>query len=219
MGIPQIGTCGVAPLAYDLSRDELLFEDRRHPAASFIPRGRALFWEGEHQAQKIKIIEGVVRAVRLLENGNRQILAFYWPGDVVMPTQSSCQQFTAEAVTNCRVQRSSVSGVCQQSEPCGALQVLSQTLSLVLTLSQKNSVARIAAFLLRIRRHLPEDPKRPLALLLLLPRADIADHLGTSLETVCRTLAEFKMKKLIDLPNRKTIRFINLPGLLQIAGD
>jgi CRP-like cAMP-binding protein len=219
MGILQIGSCGVAPLAYDFPRGELFFEDHRRPSASFIPRGRALFWEGEHQPQKIEIVEGVVRAVRLLENGNRQILAFYWPGDVVMPTQSSCQQFTAEAVINCRVQRSAVSGICQQSEPCGALQVLSQTLSLVLTLSQKNSVARIAAFLLCIRRHLPEDPKRPLALRLLLPRADIADHLGTSLETVCRTLAEFKMKNLIDLPNRKTIRFINLKGLQQIAGD
>src|SRR5258708_33018881 len=131
MGIPQIGTCGVAPLAYDLSRDELLFEARRHPAASFIPRGRALFWEGEHQAQKIKIIEGVVRAVRLLENGNRQILAFYWPGDVVMPTQSSCQQFTAEAVTDCRLQRSKVSSVCRGDQPCGAHQVLADTLALL----------------------------------------------------------------------------------------
>jgi CRP-like cAMP-binding protein len=86
-------------------------------------------------------------------------------------------------------------------------------------MSQKNSVARIAAFLLRIRKHLPEDPNRPLASVLLLPRADIADHVGTSLETVCRTLAEFKLRKLIDLPNRKTIRFINLPGLLRVAGD
>jgi CRP-like cAMP-binding protein len=96
------------------------------------------------------------------------------------------------------VQRSAASGICQQSEPCGAHQVLAETLSLVVTMSQKNSVARIAGFLLRIRHHLPEDPKGPLALTLLLPRADIADHLGTSLETVCRTLAEFKMKGLID---------------------
>jgi hypothetical protein len=27
------------------------------------------------------------------------------------------------------------------------------------------------------------------------------------------------MKGLIDLPNRKTIRFVDLPGLSQIAGD
>lgn len=221
MGIPQIGTlatCGASPVAYGLSRDEFV-EDRRHSASSYVPRGRALFWEGEQQTQKIEIVEGVVRAVRLLENGNRQILAFYWPGDVVMPAKSSCQHFTAEAVTNCRVLRSTVAAICQMNEPCGAHQVLAETLSLLVTMSQKNSIARIAEFLLRIRKHLPDDPNRPLASVLLLPRADIADHLGTSLETVCRTLAEFKLKKLIDLPNRKTIRFLNLPGLVRVAGD
>jgi CRP-like cAMP-binding protein len=172
-------------------------QEQRNVSTSLVPRGRALFWEGEEEAHKIEIVEGVVRAVRLLENGNRQILAFYWPGDVVMPTQSSCQQFTAEAVTDCRVLRSKVSGVCRGDEPCGSHQVLADTLSLVLTMSQKNCVARIAW---------------------LLPRADIADHVGTSLETVCRTLAEFRAKKLIDLPNRKTIRFINLQGLEKISG-
>lgn len=218
MGIPTVGTCGAAPLAFGLSRDDL-GENRRNSAAFLVPRGRALFWEGEQQAHKVEIVEGVVRAVRLLKNGNRQILAFYWPGDIVMPAQSSCQHFTAEAVTNCRVHRSTVSAICQTNKPCGAQQVLSETLSLLVTMSQKNSVARIAAFLLRIRKHLPEDPQRPLASVLLLPRADIADHVGTSLETVCRTLADFKMKRLIDLPNRKTIRFINLPGLARLAGD
>ena len=182
MFIPQIDTRRVASLRYGLSRDDLV-EQRRQSSTSLVPRGRALFWEGEHQAQKIEIIEGVVRAVRLLETGNRQILAFYWSGDVVMPTQSSCQRVTAEAVTNCRVQRTTPSGICQQSEPCGAHQMLAETLSLVVTMSQKSSVARIAGFLLRIRHHLPDDPKRPNALMLLLPQADIADHLGTSLET------------------------------------
>lgn len=220
MGVPQIVSRGSAPapLPSGLPRSEFV-DQLRQPATSLIPRGRALFWEGEHQAQKIKIVEGVVRAVRLLESGNRQILAFYWPGDVVMPTRSSCQRITAEAVTNCRVQRTAASGICQQDEPCGAYQIFAETLSLVVTMSQKNSMARIASFLLRIRSHLPEDPKHPFAFTLLLPRADIADHLGTSLETVCRTLAEFKMRGLIDLPSRKTIRFVNLPGLSRIAGD
>jgi CRP-like cAMP-binding protein len=220
MGVPQIIRTGSAPppLPSGLPRPEFV-EQRRQSTTSLIPRGRALFWEGEHQAQKIKIVEGVVRAVRLLESGNRQIVAFYWPGDVVMPTQSSCQRITAEAVTNCRVQRTAASSICQQDEPCGAYQVLAETLSLVVIMSQKNSMARIAGFLLRIRSHLPEDPKYPFAFTLLLPRADIADHLGTSLETVCRTLAEFKMRGLIDLPSRKTIRFVNLSGLSRIAGD
>lgn len=187
--------------------------------SSLVPRGRALFWEGDEQAQKIEIIAGVVRAVRLLENGNRQILAFYWPGDVLMPSQSACQHFTAEAVTNCRVRLSPVSGICNRGEPCGARQVLVEMLELITNMSQKNSVSRIASFLLRIRQHLQEDPKRPHALQLLVSRADVADHVGTSLETVCRTLADFRSRGLIDLPNRKTIRYINVPGLQRIAEE
>ena len=145
MGLPQISTGAVAPHLYRPSRNEIT-EPRRQSTTSLIPRGRALFWEGECQAQKIKIVEGVVRAVRLLENGNRQILAFYWPGDVVMPTQSSCQRITAEAVTNCRVQRTTASSICQQDEPCGAHQLLAETLSLVITMTQKNSLAELRNF-------------------------------------------------------------------------
>jgi CRP/FNR family transcriptional regulator len=211
----EAGNSELAPHGYTVYKGA----ERRPSMGSLVPRGRALFWEGDAQAHKIEILEGVVRAVRLLENGNRQILTFFWPGDVVMPTQSACQQFTAEAVTNCRVRLSTVSSICHSSEPCGARQVLVETLSLLTSMSQKNSAARIAWFLLRVRQHLPEDPKRPFALQLLISRADIADHIGTSLETVCRTLAEFKQRKLIDLPNRKTIRFINLPALRQVAGE
>jgi CRP/FNR family transcriptional regulator len=210
--------CGPGAPVYAESRTRAA-EIRRPSTASLVLRGRALFWEGDEQTYKIEIVEGVIRAVRLLENGNRQILAFYWPGDVVMPSQSSCQHFTAEAVTNCRVRFSAVSGICNRAEPCGARQALAEMLTLVSSMSQKGSVGRIAWFLLRIREHLPEDPKRPHALQLLISRADIADHLGTSLETVCRALADFKMKMLIDLPNRKTIRFIDLRGLQRIAGD
>lgn len=218
VSLAEAGQCKAATPLYAESQG-IAAEIRRPSTASLIPRGRALFWEGDEQSQKIEIVEGVIRAVRLLENGNRQILAFYWPGDVVMPSQSSCQHFTAEAVTNCRVRLSTVSGICGRDEPCGARQVLAEMLNLITSMSQKNSLARIAWFLLRIREHLPEDPKRPYALQLLVSRADIADHVGTSLETVCRTLADFRMKKLIDLPNRKTIRYIDLPGLRRTAGD
>jgi CRP-like cAMP-binding protein len=193
---------------------------RKVPVGTVVPRGRALFWQGEQQDQNIEIVEGVVRAVRLLENGNRQVIAFFWPGDVIRPARASCQHYTAEAVTACRViKHSPANGACSRGEPCGAHQVLEETLSLVTMMGQKNIVARTAALLLRIRRHLPSDPKRPNALQILLPRADMADHIGTSIETVCRTLAEFKARKLIELPTRKTIRFLDPKGLAAIAED
>jgi len=171
------------------------------------------------EKQQIEILQGVLRAVRLLEDGTRQILAFYWAGDVVRPALATCQHYTAEAVTPCRVLRSKAFEVCASGKPCGANQVLTDTLSLVMAMSKKNSIARLAWFLLRIRPHLPSDPSRRHALRVLIPRADIADYLGTSMETVCRTLADFRSRGLIDLPNRKTIRFIDLAGLARVAGE
>jgi CRP-like cAMP-binding protein len=201
----------------EFPRDSGAVPRRKYGVASVVPRGRALFWQGEQQEQNIEIEQGVVRAVRLIENGNRQVLAFFWPGDVVRPARASCQHYTAEAVTPCRVIKYNANGICTRGDPCGAHQVLEETLSLVLMMSQKNSIARIASLLLRIRRHLPRDPKRPDAMQLLLPRADMADHVGTSIETVCRALTEFKARKLIELPTRKTIRFIDIRGLAEVA--
>ena len=194
-------------------------DTHRHIATTSVPRGRALFWQDERQSYRIDVIHGVIRAVRLLEDGNRQILAFYWPGDTLYPSSSACQQYTAEAVTNSGVLCYSVPLPCDQQQPCGVQQVLSDTLTLITAMGKKNILQRIAWFLLRIRTHLPRDPEHANAFRIMIPRADIADHLGTSLETVCRALADFRSRGLIDLPNRKTIRFINTPGLMQIAGD
>jgi CRP-like cAMP-binding protein len=211
-------TCIVPPLATVRSKP-VASAELRPQANSIIPRGRVLFWQGDRQNDQIEILQGVVRAVRLLEDGTRQILAFYWPGDVVRPALASCQHYTAEAVTPCRVLRTRASEVCASGKPCGANQVLTDTLSLVMAMSKKNSIARLAWFLLRIRPHLPSDPTRHHALRVLIPRGDIADYLGTSMETVCRTLADFKSRGLIDLPNRKTIHFIDLPGLARVGRE
>jgi CRP-like cAMP-binding protein len=192
---------------------------RRHIATTSIPRGRALFWQDERQSCRIDVIHGVIRAVRLLEDGDRQILAFYWPGDTLYPSSSACQQYTAEAVTNCGVLCYPVPLPFDQQQPCGEQQMFSDTLTLITAMGKKNIVQRIAWFLLRIKPHLPRDLEHAHAFRIMIPRADIADHLGTSLETVCRALADFRSRGLIDLPNRKTIRFINTPGLMQIAGN
>ena len=186
------------------------------PPLSLVPAGRVLFWQDDHQQQEIEVVKGVVRAVRLLENGSRQILAFYWPGDTIFPAAAQLQCYTAEAVTACRL-RYPPNRPCSAAWSSGTAQVLQEMLALVLAIGKKCTVPRIAWFLLRIRDHLPRDPRRLESQQLLLPRADIADYLGTSIETICRTLHDFQSKGLISLPTRKTIRFIDLSGLERIA--
>jgi CRP-like cAMP-binding protein len=189
----------------------------REAAPSLVPPGRVLFWQDDNQDQQIQVVKGVVRAVRLLENGGRQILAFYWPGDTIYPTAAELQCYTAEAVTQCRLRYPVTRPGSTPGPTSGNDQVLKEMLALVLAIGKKCTVPRIAWFLLRVRKHLPVDPRRPGSQQLLLPRADIADYLGTSIETVCRTLHDFQAKGLVGLPTRKTIRFVNLAGLERIA--
>lgn len=185
--------------------------------AAFVPAGRVIFWQDDAQEQEIEILKGVVRAVRLLENGSRQILAFFWAGDVIRPTPAQSQLCTAEAVTSCRLRWSGGPRIISTGEASGASQVLREMLPLMLVIGKKNTIPRIAWLLLRIRQHLPRDARRPDAQQIVLPRADMADYLGTSIETVSRTLAEFKARGLIDLPTRKTIRFLDINGLGRVA--
>ena len=178
----------------DLLPESESLPQRQSGASCALSQGRALFWQGERQIQNIEILQGVVRAVRLLEDGNRQIVKFYWPGDNV-PAQALSRLFTAEAVTPCHIKRyRPTDGAFARTNSGDAHQIIQEMLSLVLIMSKKNSVSRIAWLLLQIRPYLPTDPRRPDCLKILLPRADMADHVGTSLETVCRTLAEFKAK-------------------------
>jgi CRP/FNR family transcriptional regulator len=201
--------------AVEFSEDESSV--RRCPH-SLVPAGRVLFWQDDQQHQEIEVVKGVVRAVRLLENGSRQILAFYWPGDTIYPAAAQLQCYTAEAVTACRL-RYPPRRLSPTAWSCGSAQVLQEMLALVVAIGKKCTVPRIAWFLLRIREHLPRDPRRLEAQQLLLSRADIADYLGTTIETICRTLHDFQSRGLISLPTRKTIRFIDLPGLERIAED
>ena len=97
-----------------------------------VARGRALFWQGECQGQTIKILRGVVRVVRLIEDGNRQVLAFYWPGDIV-PVHALSRLFTADTVTPCQIVRSNfINGECLRDSLRDVDQIVENMLSLLL---------------------------------------------------------------------------------------
>jgi len=210
--VPRISRLGLRPFADFERKFPTAPRLSNSPLPTLVPANRVLFWQDDHQRQEIRVVRGVVRAVRLLENGTRQILAFYWPGEVIPSARAEAQFFTAEAVTACHLRWSSAPPNVSSTD-----RLLQAMLALVLAIGKKSTVPRIAWFLLRIRPHLPADLHRAGAQQLLLPRADISDHLGTSIETVCRTLHDFQNKGIIAMPSRKTIRFLDVPGLARIA--
>jgi len=53
-----------------------------------------------------------------------------------------------------------------------------------------------------------------------MPRTDIADYLGLTIETVCRVLSGFKRERLIDIPNAHRVELRDRAALAAIGeGD
>lgn len=179
-----------------------------------IDRNRVIFWQGETRASEVQVIDGVVRAVHLLPNGERTILAFFWPGDVILSFSRLAQLYTAEAVTDCRL----VLRRADRDDGAEAgSQIIHEMLDLLQGVSRRTALSRLAWMLIRMHSHLPfADPARGIAWFLI-PRGDIADHLGLSVETVSRGLTELKNAEAIDMPSRATIRFRSMPKLMAIA--
>jgi CRP-like cAMP-binding protein len=105
-----------------------------------------------------------------------------------------------------------------EPETAGASeQVLHEVLELLRGVSRRSALSRIAWFLLRSRDHLPPISGGQGVFKFLIPRGDIADHIGLSLETVSRGLTELRAKNVIDMPNRNAIRFKDVAQLAMIA--
>ncbi|QJP14819.1 Crp/Fnr family transcriptional regulator [Starkeya sp. ORNL1] len=186
----------------------------RDPRVRLVPGNVVLFWQDEHQPHAIEVIDGAIRAVRLWSDGTRQIVTFFWPGSIIAP--AALQRYTAETLTRCTLRpREDVVA----DEPGGTDQALLASLRLLAATGKNSATIRMAWFLLQIREHLPRDTVRSNAFRVVIPRNDIADYLGMTLETACRTLATFRAQGLIDLPTRKTICYIDIPRLIRIASS
>jgi len=82
-----------------------------------------------------------------------------------------------------------------------------------LLLGRMTAPERIAAFLIEMF----ERRERPKAVELPMSRIDIADYLGLTIETVCRTLSTFRRDGIIAVPNPHRIEFLDRAALEEIG--
>jgi CRP/FNR family nitrogen fixation transcriptional regulator len=195
------------------------FDRPGHPTAGCLvdaPASHVVFWQDEASPRLALVEDGLVRAVRLSSGGERQILCFFWPGDLVAPPGCDGPRFTAETVTRTRLRWLDRD---DDRRRLGTERMLQELVGLLGVMAHRSAPARLAWFLLRMRPQLPPAAARdePDALRCIVPRADMADHLGMASETVCRLLGEFQDLGIIALPTRKSIRFLEPNRLARLA--
>jgi len=175
-----------------------------------------IFGEKETAEYVYQIKSGAVRTYKLLSDGRRQISAFHLPGDIFGLVNSGEHRFTAEAIVNTTVRliKRHSRDAFAVSDPVVAASLLTMTTSNlqhaenhILLLGRKNSMERVAAFLVEM------DKRMALTTVLSLPmsRRDIADYLGLTIETVSRALSRLHGAGVLnfDGTNRREIEILD----------
>ncbi len=188
-----------------------------------LDKGDELFAEGDDADFFYKVVSGSVRSYKLLSDGRRQIDAFYLPGDIFGLEAGAEHRFTAEAVESTAVlafRRSRLAELTAGDAAFGEQVMVSMMRSLeraqghMLLLGRKTAQEKLATFLLDMADRMADGAAH---IDLPMQRADIADHLGLTIETVSRTLTQLARDRLIGLrPGSRAIDLRDMGALRRL---
>lgn len=181
--------------------------------------------EGDAQTHVYLVKTGAVCLYRMLRSGRRQVVGFKLPGEFIALGYEAQYRFCAEAIgsTELRSFQTFAFHAAAATDSRFLLKLyeqvakdLSRTQDQAVSVGQRDADGSVAAFLLNLAgRPLPTDSRGLLSLPM--SRADIADYLGLSIETVSRVFTGFKRLGLIALRGRRGVRLVDRAGLRAIA--
>jgi CRP/FNR family nitrogen fixation transcriptional regulator len=187
-----------------------------------IPEGREIFAEGDEPDVFYKIVSGVVRICKFLNDGRRQIAAFHVTGEVFGFELGTDRQFAAEAVSDCTLicyRRRGVELMAQKDQTVSqqllqyAMQNLAQAQAHSLLLARRGAAEKVACFLLDWQERSNGDDTIHLDM----TRQEIADYLALTIETVSRSFSQFERDGVIALPNTRDLRLLDTEALEEMA--
>ena len=159
--------------------------------------GQEIHGQGGWADRIYEVVRGAVRSYKTLSDGRRQICAFYLPKEIFGWENGPTYRFTTEAIvdTTVRVVRRQNLEYVATTDVRVTRSLLSMTTTnlehaenQMMLLGRKNSLEKVAAFLLEMDRRLSGSG----VLALPMTRRDIADYLGLTVETVSRELSQLR---------------------------
>ena len=185
-----------------------------------------LIEEGEPAECVFTVLEGILKLYKLMPDGRRQVTGFLIPGDFVGLAFGESYIYTAEAVVEgaaCRFTRNQFHRMMEEFPALEGrlLSKVSTELAAaqeqMLLLGRKTARERLATFLLglarRMNRSAGEQVRLPMG------RADIADFLGLTVETVSRTFTAMRKAGYLSTVDKHGVVITDLDRLREAAGD
>jgi CRP/FNR family transcriptional regulator, anaerobic regulatory protein len=181
--------------------------------------GEILFVEGDVADKVYEVAQGMVRLYKMLPDGRRQITGFLTTGDLLGLAPERTYVYTADALTQvtlCHYTRAAVERLIDEL-PGFARQLLNvashelqAAQNQMLLLGRKSACEKVASFLLTMARR---NGGNRVEVTVPMTRNDMADYLGLTVETVCRTLTRMRQEDVIAILSQGRIVFRNLARL------
>jgi CRP/FNR family transcriptional regulator, anaerobic regulatory protein len=185
-----------------------------------------LFQEGDEAETCYRVLSGTVRLYRLLQDGRRHIVGFAVAGRFFAWDDEDRYSFAAETVSEVvivRYPRAQLDAlVVAQPELAWRLLALARkelgaARAHALMLGRKTATERLATFLLGLAAEEPRDGTGASHIELPMGRADIADHLGLTTETVSRCLSHLRRDDLLTFDGQRRCRLVRPAALRALA--
>jgi len=206
-------TSAIAAISSPVQDSEVrgLLSQSQPGAMTFYPVDATIYAQGDDTGPLYLVEFGTVRICQMTADGRRQVTSFCYAGDVFGLEPGSEHEFYAESVDGAGIR------VLRPANAAGfAQKLLSLTLrrfarmeSHLVLLGRLSANEKMASFLCDLLERQASDD----VINLPMQRADIADYLGLTFETVSRVLRVLKDKGIIRVTSVDRIDVIDADAL------
>lgn len=185
-----------------------------------------LFYDGDEADFIYEVVEGLIISYNILPDGRRQILGFSYPGDIVGLSHDGIYHHccSASGATQLRsMPRGMLMRVARERPEIAskllvcATSQLSRVQDHFVLLGCKCAQEKVASFLLELAERYANKGDRSVTFDLPVKRSDIADYLGTTIETISRQLTKLRTAGVIDLPQTSVVHVRDMIALERMA--
>ncbi|TAV53769.1 Crp/Fnr family transcriptional regulator [Rhizobium leguminosarum] len=199
----------------------------RHSLRRKVDAGCEIIAQGSESSFYSNIMRGVVKLCKVMPDGRQQIVGLQFAPDFVGRPYVRESTLSAEAATDAEIcvfprnlidRMISETPELQRSLHDQALKELDAAREWMLTLGRRTAEEKVASLLHLIATHAEPQTATSTAFDLPLSRAEIADFLGLTIETVSRQMTRLRKSRIIRIENFRHIVVPDMDELERMIG-
>lgn len=204
-----------------------LAELNKHSMRRVFESGMEVIGQGEEVASYSNVLKGVVKLSKMMSDGRQQIVGLQFAPDFLGRPFLHESNVSAEAATTtelCTFPRHVIDRIAgdvpdfERKLHDQALKELDEARDWMLTLGRKTAHEKVASFLYLIASNIDPTQGDQTSFDLPLSRADIADFLGLTIETVSRQMTKLRKEGIIVIENNRHVSVPDPRRLKRAAG-